>query len=356
MTNGERSHMTSDAALDATNLNPGEKNVHSLQASWPGCLPSENTITMPNSNLYFDNSESQLDAFLDDVDSDNQVMSNSGHGPVLLAMDQSHQAVELQPSQGRGMEKLPARLPSSETSLTRSKNTTSESHYSVSPDTDHSSRQQQIALLNSPHPSDNLAKAASNTVERPIDNLSSRGSLQYSNTINASRQATNIANLRAVTYVQPRNQERISPGSTLNDTIIEPTWTNSRQQQRSLDNASEDGTDDSRATSSESNLLWRHLIHTCCESGHLSLVEELIEAGLDINKKDSAGNTPLHIAAAAGHDDLMRYLLMKGCSVNAVNDAGWTAAHLASVKGHRRCLRLLLENNVSPWARLSVSD
>ncbi|KAI0450352.1 hypothetical protein F5B21DRAFT_491314 [Xylaria acuta] len=355
MVNEGGSHMSSGAVLSSPNLNHGDKNLHSLQTSWPECLPSENAISMPNSNPYFDSTESHLDAFLDEVDQDNQLMSNSCHGPVLLTMDQGHQAVDLHPSKGQGMDKLPAPLTSNETSLGRPKTITSENHYSVSPDTDHSSRQQQVGLLNSPHPSDNLARAASNTAERHTENLNSHGSVQFSNAIYASRQTNNIANLRAATYVQPRNQQRSPPGSTLNDKIlIEPA--NSRQRQGSLDNASENGTVNSRTTSPEPSLIWRHLIHTCCESGHLSLVEELVESGLDIDKKDSAGNTPLHIAAGAGHDDLMRYLLIRGCSVNAVNDAGWTAAHLASVKGHRRCLRLLLENNVSPWARLSVSD
>ncbi|KAM7215654.1 Ankyrin repeat-containing domain protein [Rhypophila decipiens] len=113
---------------------------------------------------------------------------------------------------------------------------------------------------------------------------------------------------------------------------------------------------DEKAGAKGGDQSWRHIIHTCCEVGHISLVEELVESGLDIEKRDSAGNTPLHIAANAGHEEIMAYLLEKGCNVDAVNNAGWTAAHLATAKGHRGCLRLLLELNASPWARVNTSS
>lgn len=131
-----------------------------------------------------------------------------------------------------------------------------------------------------------------------------------------------------------------------------------RLRTQSSNGSSRDGTVDSGTTTplTEPELPWRHLIHTCCEVGHVGVVEELIEAGLDINKRDSAGNTPIHVAADFGHEEVMTYLLSKGCDLNAVNNGGWTAAHLASVKGHRGCLRILLKANASPWARLSISE
>lgn len=99
--------------------------------------------------------------------------------------------------------------------------------------------------------------------------------------------------------------------------------------------------------------LWRHLIHTGCDKGHLRLVDTLLQSGVSIEKRDSAGNTPLHTAAAAGHEEVMIFLLEQGSDVNAVNDNGWTAIHLSTERGHEGCLKVLLELNASPWARLT---
>lgn len=46
---------------------------------------------------------------------------------------------------------------------------------------------------------------------------------------------------------------------------------------------------------------------------------------LDINHKDSNGNTMLHIAAEMGNRELLEYLLFVGADVNAVNKQGETA-------------------------------
>ncbi|KAL9617005.1 MAG: hypothetical protein Q9160_008195 [Pyrenula sp. 1 TL-2023] len=114
------------------------------------------------------------------------------------------------------------------------------------------------------------------------------------------------------------------------------------------------GSPSARSSPTSDEIVWRHLIHTSCEAGHLNLVKDLINAGLDINRQDSAGNTPLHVAAGAGHIDIMKFLVESGCSVNAVNHVGWTAVHMATVKGQGRCVRLLLEQDANPWTRLKM--
>lgn len=61
-------------------------------------------------------------------------------------------------------------------------------------------------------------------------------------------------------------------------------------------------------------------------------IEELFkkEGPQAVNCVDSNnGNTPVHIAAQNGHNDLVRYLIDAGCDVNAKNSKGNTAVHMA---------------------------
>ena len=59
-------------------------------------------------------------------------------------------------------------------------------------------------------------------------------------------------------------------------------------------------------------------------------------------KKDSAGNTPLHLAAQHGHVQATAVLLEAGCDVNA-RASGTTPLHLCSFSGAVGTMRLLLD-------------
>jgi ankyrin repeat protein len=50
-------------------------------------------------------------------------------------------------------------------------------------------------------------------------------------------------------------------------------------------------------------------------SGHLSMMEYLMNAGADIDNYDSAGNTPLSVVAAEGHIEAAKLLIQKGASL-----------------------------------------
>jgi ankyrin repeat protein len=50
-------------------------------------------------------------------------------------------------------------------------------------------------------------------------------------------------------------------------------------------------------------------------SGHLSVMEYLINAGADVDNYDSARNTPLSVAAAEGHTEAAKLLIQKGASL-----------------------------------------
>jgi hypothetical protein len=61
----------------------------------------------------------------------------------------------------------------------------------------------------------------------------------------------------------------------------------------------------------------------------------LVENGAKLNKKDSNGNTELHLAALKGYANLTQLLAKHGADVNAVNNYNRTALYYAAKHGYR---------------------
>ena len=84
-------------------------------------------------------------------------------------------------------------------------------------------------------------------------------------------------------------------------------------------------------------------LHVACHTGHMQIVQVLIEAGATVNVKDSGGRLPLHYACANGHDTIVGYLLYEGANVNFKAFNGCTALHYASMYGHSGVVAALLD-------------
>ncbi|NXA23065.1 PP16A phosphatase, partial [Ibidorhyncha struthersii] len=63
-------------------------------------------------------------------------------------------------------------------------------------------------------------------------------------------------------------------------------------------------------------------LHQCCIDDYGDVVTVLLEAGADVNARDSELWTPLHAAATCGHLRLVQLLIRRGADLLAVNSDG----------------------------------
>lgn len=76
----------------------------------------------------------------------------------------------------------------------------------------------------------------------------------------------------------------------------------------------------------------------------LVAVQEVLKRGAKLDVVDKAGWSPLHFATFfSDQTDVMKALLDAGANVNARNDRGITALYFASATGHEAQVKLLLE-------------
>jgi len=77
------------------------------------------------------------------------------------------------------------------------------------------------------------------------------------------------------------------------------------------------------------------------------VIETLVEGGLNVNGRDSSGQTALHIAAATGNLPVAEELLRFGANVKAVEHvSGHTALHTAAESGDTAMVELLAWSNL----------
>jgi hypothetical protein len=81
--------------------------------------------------------------------------------------------------------------------------------------------------------------------------------------------------------------------------------------------------------------------------GHVSVVQQLLKAGVNVNVRTSDGKTPLMMAAAKGYSDLAKVLLDGGADANVVDGNGGTALKIALDHGFTRTAEILREGGAS---------
>lgn len=71
-------------------------------------------------------------------------------------------------------------------------------------------------------------------------------------------------------------------------------------------------------------------IFDAVKEGKTGLISQVIEAGGDVNARDSYGQTPLMYAAGQTSEDVVLSLIEAGANIDARSDAGWTALMYAA--------------------------
>ena len=84
------------------------------------------------------------------------------------------------------------------------------------------------------------------------------------------------------------------------------------------------------------------------EAGHVATIQQLLDAGMDVNTADG-GATALMVAVAYQKPDVVRYLINHGADVN-INTYHGTALSVAARNGNVDIARILLQNGANPNA------
>lgn len=88
-------------------------------------------------------------------------------------------------------------------------------------------------------------------------------------------------------------------------------------------------------------------IQTAILSNNVEAVEQHIQAGTDLNKKDAmSGSTPLITAASFGKIEIAQKLIDAGANLTTKNNDGATALHTAAFFGRVEIVQMLIDANV----------
>jgi ankyrin repeat protein len=77
--------------------------------------------------------------------------------------------------------------------------------------------------------------------------------------------------------------------------------------------------------------------------GHIAVMKQLLEYGVEKNAADNDGKNALHLAARGGHLEIFSYLLDLGLDPGGKDKSGFTALHYAAASSPLEVLKLALQ-------------
>lgn len=81
-----------------------------------------------------------------------------------------------------------------------------------------------------------------------------------------------------------------------------------------------------------------------------------IASGADVNQKNIAGVTALHLAARNNSYESAKVLIDNGAKINERDAEGWTPLMRASLAGNKKMMQLLIENGANLWTQNSDGE
>jgi ankyrin repeat protein len=84
-------------------------------------------------------------------------------------------------------------------------------------------------------------------------------------------------------------------------------------------------------------------LHAASENGILEVAQLLIDRGADVDCRNNNGEAPLHLSSTSGNVDIVRLLLDRGAHVDTICQDRLTPLHRASEKDHFEVAQLLIE-------------
>jgi ankyrin repeat protein len=83
-------------------------------------------------------------------------------------------------------------------------------------------------------------------------------------------------------------------------------------------------------------------LHIAASAGHLGVVTLLMDAKVDVERRDTTGNTAFLLAVANGRKEVVKALLHRHLPPDHRDNHGFTALHLAAIFNQREMLESLL--------------
>lgn len=103
------------------------------------------------------------------------------------------------------------------------------------------------------------------------------------------------------------------------------------------------GTSEGKGINATFGALARTSLQRAAARGYAVVVALLVDAGAEVNAKDTRGDTALSHAAAAGFIEVMDTLLAAGADVNQRRHSGATPLHRALKRGHTEACKVLVK-------------
>jgi ankyrin repeat protein len=92
------------------------------------------------------------------------------------------------------------------------------------------------------------------------------------------------------------------------------------------------------------------------EVGNIEAVKQHLASGMDVNVKNEAGVTPLHVAALMGHKEIAELLIAKGADVNETDSDGKTPLLSAAYFGRKEIAELLIAEGADVNAKTTDGE